>query len=206
MIKKHEGFTLVEILIALVIFAVVGIMATVGLSAVLKARDRSNIQMQNIQQMQLAFIIMKQDFSQMAARPVIDNTGNQSPALVEQVNYIEFTRAGYINPLMALPRSTLQRVAYIFKNHQLIRRSWPVLDRAPDTQASDKVLLTGLDAVRFNFLDNNKQFTLIWPPASNGQNVQKQLPAGIKIDFNFKKLGSMAYLFLIPASSNDAHA
>lgn len=199
---KQPGFTLIEILIALLIFAVVAIMATVGLSAVLKARERSNIQMQNMQQMQLAFVIMKQDLSQVVARPIIDNTGNQAPAFLERAGYIEFTRAGYINPMMALQRSTLQRVAYIFNNHQLIRRSWPVLDRAPETQASDRILLTNLNAVNFSFLGNGKQFYLTWPQAATNQTTSNPLPQGVKIDLKFKKLGAMSYLFLIPAGSN----
>lgn len=202
--EKQKGFTLIEILIALLIFAIVAVMATVGLSAVLKARERSNIQMQNMQQMQLALLVMQQDISQTVARPIIDNTGNQLPAFLERAHYIEFTRAGYINPLMILNRSTLQRVAYIFTNHQLIRRTWPVLDRAPETQPSDRVLLNNLQNVNFAFLTSNKQFSQIWPAATtNGQNTNTQLPNGIKIDFYFNKMGTLTYLFLIPATGNN---
>jgi general secretion pathway protein J len=203
--KEQQGFTLIEILIALLVFAIVAVLATVGLSAVLKARERSNVQVQTMQQMQLAFLIMKQDINQMVARPVIDNTGNQIPALVEHAHYIEFTRAGYVNPLMQLKRSTLQRVAYIFHQQQLIRRTWPVLDRAPETQPSDRVLLTHLQNINFAFLADNKQFTQIWPATTvtAGQNTNTQIPKGIKIDFTFNKLGTLTYLFLVPATGSN---
>ncbi len=201
--NKDTGFTLIEILIALLIFALVAVITTVGLSTVLKTRERSNQQTQQILQLQLTLLILQQDFSQMVVRPIVDNTGNQSPAFLEQPTYIEFTRAGYLNPLMAEKRSTLQRVAYLFKNHQLIRRTWPVLDRAPETQVSERILLKNISTLQFTYLTQENQFTPSWPPPARELNNNKHLPKAIKMDFTFTKLGQLTYLFLITAIGNN---
>ncbi len=200
--KSNQGFTLIEILIALFIFAIVAVITTMGLSMVLKARERSSVQTQKMMERQLAFIIMKQDFSQMIARSVIDNTGNQAAAFLEKPHYLEFTRAGYLNPLMTSERSSLQRVAYLFTQHQLIRRTWPVLDRAPTILPSDRVLLNNLEAIKFSFLTQHNQFYLTWPPLINNQNPVQPLPKAIKIDFSFTGQGNLSLLFLIPATGN----
>lgn len=200
---QKNGFTLIEILIALFIFAVIAIITATGLSAILKSHERSDVQMQEITQIQLALIIMKRDISQATARPIMDNNGNQIPAFLERAGYFELTRSGYSNPLMNNKRSTLQRVAYFYRDHQLIRRTWPVLDRAPDTPFSDKILLDGLKTLTFSYLADNKQFYPTWSASMLDKNQQHLLPAGIKVDFYFKKSGHLRYLFLIPAKGSD---
>ena len=64
---------------------------------------------------------------------------------------LSFTRSGWHNPNEHL-RSNLQRVNYRVEDEALWRDSYPVLDRAGDTEAQSVKLLDGVEILELAFL------------------------------------------------------
>ena len=79
--SKQRGFTLLELLIASIIFAIMAVMAYGGLDNVLSNSKASQQALSRLQQIQQSIAIISRDFSQLVPRAVRDEYGNIQPAL-----------------------------------------------------------------------------------------------------------------------------
>lgn len=172
--KEHvivqRGFTLLELLIAISVFAVMSVMAYGGLSNVIANSESSEKSLARLQEIQQTFFNIERDFSQIIERGIRDEFGVDQPYISAGNNIdllIEFTRSGRRNPARLL-RSHLVRVAYRLNEGTLIRMHWPQLDRAPGMEASENPLLNNVKNVELRFLDDKKEWHTQWPPLSSG--------------------------------------
>ncbi len=194
-ISTTNGFTLLEILIALFIFAIVGVIASSGLRSVLKDQEVSTRKSTQLAQLQLAIIVIERDLMQIVNRSVRVENGELLPALIANENdqpSLQFTHAGYINPQATRHQSTLQRVRYRLSEGKLLRETWPMLDRTSTQEPDAQVLLTGVQSMTFEFLDTNHQYQTIIPvPTQPGQQV---LPLAIRMRFDSDIYGHVVRL------------
>lgn len=164
--RRQAAFTLVEVLVALAVFAMLAALAYGTLSQTLANAEVLTDRMERLQAVQRTFRYLGQDFQQLAPRPVRDELGdNYVPALrtdPEENNTVELTHGGWSNPA-GLPRGTLQRVAYRLEEDRLIRYHWTVLDRTFDNEPLSQVLLDGVDGIRMRFLQDNGEWIEEWP-------------------------------------------
>ena len=112
-----RGFTLVELLVAISILAIVAVLGWRGLDGIVRARVALTQQMETTRGMQLAFAQMQSDCEHIASREVVENrpyllVGNDRFTLVREV----FTEN---------QPSRLQVVAYRIVNGSLMRRESP---------------------------------------------------------------------------------
>jgi len=169
-LARQRGFTLLELLIASIIFAIMAIMAYGGLANVMDNSKSSQIALKRLQQIQQSVSVLNRDFLQIMPRAVRDEYGNVQPALSAGSNIdnlVEFTRGGRVNPANLL-RSTLLRVAYRFEEEKLVRLQWPQLDNAPGVEAKQTVLIDEVEGVTIRFLDQNGEWQEQWPPLNSG--------------------------------------
>jgi general secretion pathway protein J len=163
---------LLEVLIAIAIFAVIGMMAMGGYNELSQQSERVTASMQRTRAIQLAMVRFTQDFSELEPRPVRDALGsNFEPALLADARtqaLVQLTRAGWSNPA-GISRSTLQRVAYRLADGKLYRDHWPVLDRTLATEPIEVELLDKVRSARFRFLDKNRVWSDQWPASSTTQ-------------------------------------
>ncbi len=167
---RQRGFTLLELLIASIIFAIMAIMAYGGLSNVIDNSKASEQALKRLRQIQQSVSVLNRDFSQIIQRDIRDEYGNVQPYLMAGNNIdmlVEFTRGGRVNPANLL-RSSLLRVAYRFEDEKLIRLQWPYLDRAQEAEPKETVILDIIDSVTLRFLDQNGEWHEQWPPLSAG--------------------------------------
>jgi len=197
--NRESAFTLIEILIALFIFTIITAIASSGLLAVLNARDQTFKFADQLAALQLTTTLMQRDITQIINRPITDGDGQRLPALLASttnLNRLEFTRAGFSNPLAQFNRSSLQRVAYVLDDTTLYRVTWPVLDRAPNTSVERRQLLTHVKGLSIEFLNQQGQFTANW--VSTNDPIQTKLPQGILITIILNNNSSIQRLLLLP--------
>jgi general secretion pathway protein J len=200
-VARAHGFTLLEMLVALAIFAVLGAIAYTGLNAVLRTRASVDQAAGRLAALQTTLNRMQRDIEQAVLRPIRDAYGDSRPALLGGGTYelpLELTRGGWSNPLQRR-RATLQRVAYRVQNNQLIRMSWPVLDRAPDTKPYESRLLTQVDSLRIRFLGSDHQWHTYWPILGTDGTPQNALPNAVEVTLNLHDWGQITRVFALGA-------
>ncbi|MEM8817568.1 MAG: type II secretion system minor pseudopilin GspJ [Pseudomonadota bacterium] len=167
--RRVRGLTLIELLVALFVFAVMASMAYAALARMLTNSEILSGHMNRVQDIQLAMRFLESDLLQAAPRPIRDELGeNLSPALRSDITSqfaLEVTRSGWSNPA-GLPRSTQQRVAYQLVDGELSRYHWYVLDRTFSNEAIQTILLDDVDAILFRYLRASGEWVEQWPAAN----------------------------------------
>jgi general secretion pathway protein J len=111
---ERGGFTLVELLVAISILAIVAVLGWRGLDGIIRARVALTNQMETTRGMQLAFAQMQSDCEHIAGRDVLD----RRPYLLTGTDRFTMVREVFIEN----QPSRLQVVAYRIVNGNLVRR------------------------------------------------------------------------------------
>ena len=190
--RHHRGFTLLEMVITIAIFAFIYVWAASFLSSALSGREQLTESADKMERSQRAMTFLTLDFEQLVSRPVRDPYGDPQPAIVGRDNYVEFTRLGWSNPFGLRKRSEMQRVIYTLENGNLYRRYWPVLDSTVATQYQQDILLKDVTRFTVRYLDltpqGDWQWLELWPDVTMGaQPVWTQrLPKSIEIEIELE--------------------
>lgn len=170
MSRKHKGFTLVELLVALMILTFISVAGYRGLNAVLQARERVAAETRKWQHLAFLFSRMELDIAQAVHRPVRETTGDLSPEWVghrvpvgENDAELTFTRAGMND--QGTEMLSPQRIAYRLERGAIIMLRWPELDQEPRTKPMRYTLLEGVREFKLRYQDNNNNWQELWPPA-----------------------------------------
>ncbi len=139
-IRQPSGFTLLEMLIALAIFSVVSMAAGSLLFQAIEAQSVTTRFGDRLLDLERGLHRLSQDLAQYVAKPVRDEFGDSSPAMLLAPGSLELTRRGWANPA-GHRRSELQRVRYWVEEGALHRGYWDVLDRAPDSPMRHQTIL-----------------------------------------------------------------
>lgn len=199
----QKGFTLLELLVALAIFAIIAVMAYSGLNTILTAHLQTDQHAAQLARLQMAFTWLGRDIEQYVGRTIRDQYGDRQPALQGNLFQIEFTRAGWRNPAQQ-QRSSLQRVAYFVENKILWRSYWRMLDRAQDARPLKIDLLDSVDDIQLRYLDKSLRWYEEWPPlhflnTSPNENQNNQLILkGIEVTLIVEDWGRLTRLFRVP--------
>jgi len=202
-----EGFTLLELLVALAIFALLAVMAYGGLSKVLKTKDILDEQLDRLAEVQRTFTFLERDLLQLIPRDIRDEFGDtrpflqaRDPLLNSGEPLLSLTRSGYANPL-GVARSELQRVDWRLKDEVLYRDTWPVLDRAQDSRPRALPLCMRVQAFRLRFLDTKKKWHDQWPPRTRSGNRPPQVPLAVEVTLELADWGELRRLIPLGAVS-----
>ncbi len=193
--NRSQGFTLLEILVALFVFTIIAMIMVSTLHTVLTTQSVTEKNTTRFNQIQMALIIISRDFEQTLDRPITNSSGTTEPAVIGERSAITLTHAGMTNPAGEQARSTLQRVHYFYRDHTLIRASWSELDTTQDTPTYERKLLDNITELSFEYLDQQRNFHGSWPiTKSNNDN----LPKAVRITIKLKNMGKITQLYLIP--------
>ena len=197
--KLIKGFTLIEILVALTVFAILATITSSSLYYAFNARTRVSAQAERLNSLQLAVSMIQHDISQAVERPIRGNEMRLFPTMVALPQYLELTRDGVTNPGSIEKRSTLKRVALLCFEDKLLHRTWASLDPVDKDIYEDKILLEHLTECRFNYLNQNLELLTEWREQAVTANQKKEpLPKAVQINIKLEDWGAMNLLFIIP--------
>ncbi len=202
MLSKAKGFTLIELVVSVAIFAVISTAAYAFISMVLTAKERSDAVSVELAALQKTMLILQQDFEQIVDRGIRDQYGDrQQPIVSNDLSAIEFSRVGWtVPPFAKTKRSEVARVRYYQEEGQLWRAHWPYPDRAEGSEAVKTALLSEMDAleVRYLFFNDEKQaeWSREWPPLSVALGSPR-LPRAIEMTFEHKRYGKIRRVFRV---------
>ncbi len=183
--RPRNGFTLIEVLVALAVFGVLSVMGYMALGQTLSNADLLGERMQRLEAIQRTIRYLDSDLMQAAPRPVRGLLGDgYEPAIRSSFGSeyaLEVTHGGWTNPA-GLPRGTLQRSAYRIEDGELIRYHWRVLDRTINNEPIASVLLDGVEGIEFRYLTADGEGTEQWPPTSvTGPAEFRLRPRGVEV-------------------------
>ena len=193
---EQQGFTLLEVLIAIAIFSVVSLASFTIFDTVLRGDENSKIRSDSQNELQRAFLLMERDFTQIAKRSMRVNgeapsnsflqTSDDSFLADEQA--IAFVRNGWTNPGLLLPRSDMQRVAYRVVDETLQRLHYNFVDAVVGQEPKIRPLISQVTNLTFEFYDGSK-----WQDKWSGST----LPQAIAIEIETEDYGFIRRQFLV---------
>ncbi len=197
--RGQTGFTLMEVLIAVAITAVIGLGVWQVISGVILSRDRVDEVAESFDQLQHTFLMIERDLNQVVNRPIRNVYGDTEPAFttINDDFALLLTRQGWRNPLGAR-RSELQRVGYEFTGDELRRRYWLTLDQGQEDNSQDQRLLSNVEAFELRFLGADQKWVTQWPAEEALNNSGTSMPAGVEITLTHERYGELVRIFTLP--------
>lgn len=186
---KRSGFTLVELLVAIAIFAVLSALGWKVFDYLIKIKERNTQHEQRLGQLQEAYQQVLRDTVQIV--PITANVAGQvQPAVMLQNGQLTFSKTGVTDPLMqGIPPE--ERVEYIYKadEKKLYRYKYKNLNQTGNDQPETSVLLDSVDQFQIMLLNPNEMAQ--WPEVALSEKDVTQakiLPRGLKINLTVNEV------------------
>lgn len=192
---KAKGFTLIEVLVALVILAVISLMGYRGLSALIVSESAITSKASQWEKIDQFLTEFENDFRYAAPRGGRDPGGLVRRAM-EGVAIPRHADEGHLTltrfaPGDGLSTHGMQRVAYRFEPGKIVLLAWPVLDAAPLTRPERIELIDGITSASARYLDADDRWSDIWPSS----NRTTDFPRAIELTLNIEGVGVVSRLF-----------
>ena len=205
---RQPGFTLLELLVAIAIFAMLGIGSYRLLATTIATRDAARTHDNALMRLQKVFVVLNRDLSQAVARPVRNDFGDSVAAVLLNNNQLEFSRQGWPNPLQAT-RSEMQRLRYELNTKgELWRLSWTQLDRERGMEPSRSLLLEKVEGLQVRVMSSNGQLEPEWPVQRNVQTNDGSglgmMPTGVEVVMSVKPWGEIRRVFRLTDGMEEA--
>lgn len=164
--RQQRGFTLLELMVAMAIFAMLAVAGWQVFDSVNRARERAQLHADNLAVLQYAYLQLQQDMGQIIPYQapstqdigVSTNTTNSNSTQTNSIEpepfmrldgeHISFVRFADPDPRYQSSAS-VQHIEYIFVDERLIRRQYSNLAAGDDGVSLDSVLLEGVTAARW---------------------------------------------------------
>lgn len=190
MFKKNRGFTLIEVMVSVVIFAIIATISHRIITSLVKTKEIVDETQQKWGDLSLINANLETSVHRLIPLTVRDNNGNVLPSLYGKNKLdglydgqLEMTLSGSIgdNVLGVKPP---KRVGYRFYKDTIYLVTWPVLNRALNSIPQIDVLVTNVDSFNVLFLsDNDGKWIKQWP--LDGGSIDS-LPEAMKVELMLK--------------------
>ena len=196
--NRLQGFTLLEVLIAIAILSVMSVMSYSGFEQVSLARERMEQQAETLSRLQMTYSVIKKDLEQVVNRRVRGSQGNVKPALLSPPN-ADLQVALVANNRTSLQNSStgsrLQYVEYQLEGKVLRRVQYEVLDQAFNSVGEVTSLLNDIESMEMQFYHGGI-LEPFWPKANAGPFMD--LPTAIEMTFTLSDGKDYRWWFLLP--------
>jgi general secretion pathway protein J len=181
MSRRSAGFTLVELLVALAIFALLAAFAYRSLDAMLQGREALQKESRKWRDVALLVGRLERDLAATLDRTATGASGTKLAPVSSAIDLpadrdgLALTRSG--SPLQENALAAPQRVAWRIKDGRVERLAWAGVDAAPRDEPAPVALMSGVSALAFRFLDPRGEWRPTWGlPGSN-----ERVPAAVEV-------------------------
>jgi general secretion pathway protein J len=194
--KRSQGFTLLEVLIAIAIFSVISMASFSIFETVINSDTATKARTDRINELQRGFLIIERDMLQIARRsvrlngeaPLSDFLHTDNDSFTNSEQAIAFVRHGWTNPGLLLPRSDMQSVAYQLNENTVERVHFNFVDAVLGEVPKVRPLISQVEKLNFEFYDGKKwQETL----------QENTLPMAIAIEIDTTDYGIIRRQFIV---------
>lgn len=203
---RASGFTLLEVLVAVGIFALFSAMAYGSLLRILDTRDRLETERDYWRTLSLALMQIEDDLALARPRTIRGADGLVRPAFLGQPvdtralgdPSLEFTRGGQI-ALGDGARSDMQRVGYRLREGTLSRLVWPALDQPATSEPRAAPLLEQVEELRVRFYEQPGGWVDSWPARTQTgiPMPNTALPAAVELTLKIEGRGEIVRVFRV---------
>jgi general secretion pathway protein J len=179
--RNCNGFTLVEMMVALFIFAMLSVAGVIMLRSAVDSDEITAENLGQMAEMQRFVSLMEADLSQALPRSYRDDRGDRMPAFVSETGgpeaaFLKFTRGGQSN-INGQARSNLERVEYRLTDGNLERWRYRMTDGGTIDQPA--VLISNVETLEVRFRDKRGLWSGRWETERLAD-----LPRAIEIRFD----------------------
>ncbi len=196
---KNKGFTLIEVVVSLAIFAVLTLSGWQVFNNLIKVRERTTIKTEQITSIQEAYEQLSRDFVQAVPRPIMIGSSTEAAFLLRD-NTFHLTRTGVIDPLQ-LGVSPMQRVYYKVEQENLTRYDLALVDQNGNAVPNRTVMLNNVTDWSVNAL-SDKGDSQVWPvdeSAATNTSGDISLPSAVEITFT---INEQPVRWVLPLATN----
>ena len=207
---KRSGFTLMEMLVALALFAMIGLISsqmlyqTANLSLTMVGRS------EYITDIHRAMSVIDRDMRQLVNRGIRDELGEFfDPLTLDDGRLLQFSRMGWLNPFDE-SRGSVQRIEYSIEEGTLSRRYWHVMDRDQESVPVTQTVMQGSE-MQFVLEDSDGEQLTTYPEhldveelipeigdPTAGEEEEEPRPVAIRFTFTLPDVGSFERVWVIP--------
>jgi general secretion pathway protein J len=180
MAGKRNGFTLVEMMVALFIFSMLSVAGVIMLRTAVDSDEITAENLGQMAEMQRFVSLMEADLSQTLPRASRDERGDRVAAFASETGgpeaaFLKFTRGGQSN-INGEARSNLERVEYRLADGNLERWRYRMTDGGSIDQPA--VLISNIESLEVRFRDKRGQWVSRWETERLAD-----LPRAVEIEF-----------------------
>ena len=209
-LSQQAGFTLIEVLAATFVFAIVSAVSVGLLSSALRGQTLAEAALDRIDAAQRVGAAFKADLGQVVMRPARTAEGLDDPRVfaadargTELVRgaggareILVLTRTGWTNPGAVQPRSTLQRVVWLYDGETLWREAAAYPDAARAGEPRRRLMAQGVSELQLEVFQGAGWADRVRLGAS--AEGAPTPPAAVRLRYQLDGVGAMEHVVLTP--------
>ncbi len=206
---QQKGMTLIEVLIAITIMAVIAAISYQSLTATIGSKEAVEDNIAKVARIDRAWLLLEADLrnviNHITTRTFGPGSGESIPSFVIEDGgedyFMTVLRGGHANPLN-FPRTELIRVGYRVQEDTLWRDVWYDLASTDVDQAKQQKVVENVEEVIVRALPRNATSYSAGPwserwPALNARQANNELPLAIEVSLKLRDEAEIKRLFML---------